>query len=175
MFRRSRTQKKNIARQKPKAVVLSCSDSRVPPELIFDQSLGDMFVVRVAGNALEASSMASIEYAVLKLGVKLILILGHESCGAIEAALSTPPGKSAGTTDLDHLIQLLRSHMKQGDLEAHDLKDKTLIAPVKHNIDGVAKEFLIRSPVLKKEIEKNRVLIAKAVYHFKTGKVEFWD
>ncbi len=94
--------------QKPFAIVLSCSDSRVPPELIFDQGLGDLFTIRVAGNVLGSAQVASIEYAVEHLGAKLILVMGHESCGAIKAALEPVSKKGSGSTDLDWLVGSIR-------------------------------------------------------------------
>src|SRR5262249_7515934 len=78
-----------IADQKPEAIVLSCSDSRVPPELVFDQGLGELFTVRAAGEALSTSTVASIEYAIEHLGTHLLVVLGHESCGAVRAALES--------------------------------------------------------------------------------------
>ena len=82
--------------QKPGAIVVSCSDSRVPPELIFDQGLGDIFSVRTAGQALDTYSIASVEYAIEHLGSKVIVVMGHSSCGAVKAAATTPEGKSTG-------------------------------------------------------------------------------
>lgn len=79
--------------QAPNAIVLSCSDSRVPPEQIFDQGLGKVFTVRVAGNVLNSDAIASIEYAISHLGSHLIVVLGHDSCGAVSAAVTTPPEK----------------------------------------------------------------------------------
>jgi carbonic anhydrase len=96
-----------LAGQHPRAIVLACADSRVPPELVFDQGLGDLFVVRVAGEAVDAASVASIEYAIEHLGASLIVVLGHQSCGAVMAALTTPHGK-AGSPDLDALLDEIR-------------------------------------------------------------------
>jgi len=84
-----------VGGQSPFAVILSCSDSRVPPELIFDQGLGDLFVVRLAGNTVTRAGLESIDYAVSHLGTNLIMVLGHESCGAVKAALSECVSKPA--------------------------------------------------------------------------------
>src|SRR3990167_319467 len=93
--------KKDIARlatgQKPHTIVLSCSDSRVPPEIIFDQKLGEIFVIRTAGEVLDPMAIASIEYALEHLGSNLILVMGHTQCGAVKAALATIGGQDAGS------------------------------------------------------------------------------
>lgn len=97
--------------QHPWAVVLTCSDSRVPPELLFHCSLGDLFVIRSAGHTLNAIGMGSIEYAVLHLGVRLVLVLGHTNCGAVAAALDSPPTRPAG--NLSDLIASFKPAISQ--------------------------------------------------------------
>lgn len=109
----SATIKKLSEGQKPHAIVLSCSDSRVPPEIIFDQKLGEVFVVRTAGQSLDSMAIASIEYAVAHLGSNLILVMGHESCGAVKAALSTLNGGDAGSPSLNKLVGDLHPRLKR--------------------------------------------------------------
>src|SRR5438046_9167052 len=109
------------ASQHPFAIVLSCSDSRVPPEIVFDQGLGDLFVVRVAGNVIDDQSLGSIEYAVDHLAVRLIVVLGHQRCGAVTAAKATiaANGKAPGDiTSLGRSIEAGVEETTKCDLEA---------------------------------------------------------
>lgn len=158
--------------QKPEAIILSCSDSRVPPELVFDQGLGDLFTIRVAGNVLGAATVASIEYAVEHLGSRLIVVLGHESCGAVKAALSTPVGTSIGSPDLDQLVSTI-----QPTLEGTDRKiaaqDTLLRAPVMANASFVAKRLVTRSPIIRKHVESGNLKIVTGIYGLESGKVDF--
>ncbi|MFN0151744.1 MAG: carbonic anhydrase [bacterium] len=105
--------------QKPHAIILSCSDSRVPPEILFDRGLGDVFVVRVAGNVLSDVATASIEYAVEHLGAPLIVVMGHESCGAVKAAL-TLKAEDAGSFDLTSLVASIQQNLAMPRADAHD-------------------------------------------------------
>lgn len=160
--------------QQPKAIILSCSDSRVPPEHVFDQGLGDIFTIRVAGNVLGAASVASIEYAVEHLGSKLIVVMGHESCGAVKAALGTPASESAGSPDLDNLLSAIRPGLESQDRSIAS-KDKMLRKPVISNVNFVADRLMTRSKIVRKHVESGQVKIARGIYSLETGKVEFWD
>ncbi|HUP57760.1 MAG TPA: carbonic anhydrase, partial [Bdellovibrionota bacterium] len=114
--------------QSPFAVVLTCADSRVPPELIFDRGLGDLFVVRVAGNVVMPSTLASIEYATSALGTPLCLVLGHSRCGAVTAAVETRCEKSAALTPyLDLLIGKIRPAARRVTRCSHDLSPEEVI------------------------------------------------
>lgn len=156
--------------QKPHAIVLSCSDSRVPPEILFDQKLGEIFVVRTAGQSLDSSAVASIEYAVSHLGSNLIVVMGHESCGAVKAALSTLSGGDAGSPSLNKLV---------GDL--HPRLARFSRAPASagfmneswSNVEGVANDLAARSEIIQKSIESGEVKIEKALYHLGSGSVEW--
>lgn len=159
--------------QSPHSIVLSCSDSRLPPELIFDQGLGKLFVIRVAGNGLEAEGVASIEYALEHLGSKLIVVLGHERCGAVSAALKTPPGTSAGSKSLDVLVASIQGRLGS-TLSEEDRKDARLRTAVKVNVDGVAKDLLDRSPMVKAKVDAGEVAVVRAVYVLDSGEVQFW-
>lgn len=160
--------------QRPFAVVLSCSDSRVPPEVVFDQGLGDVFVVRNAGHVLDAGPIASVEYALEHLGARLIVVMGHESCGAVKAALSTPVGKSAGSVDLDRLVAKIRPHL--GSLKPMS-SDKLLRGPVKANTAGVARELVKKSAIVRDKLQHQEVSLVTAIYGLSSGQVEFnmWD
>ena len=155
--------------QNPFAVIVSCSDSRLPPELIFDQGLGDIFSIRTAGNVIGDFELGSVEYAVEHLHCKLILVLGHEDCGAIHAYTT-----SENEVHKDH-IQNLITYIGSED-EIKNIRDS-----LKYNID-----FLVRAnithgvnllksstPVLKPLVDKNEINIIGAYYDLDTGKVLF--
>jgi carbonic anhydrase len=162
--------------QKPSAIILSCADSRVPPELVFDQGLGELFTIRVAGNVLGAATVASIEYAIEHLGSRLIVVMGHESCGAVKAALSTGRGKSAGSADLDVLVSMIQPAIEtsEGRMPASALEDKTLRKPVMQNVNWVADRLVSRSRLIRKKVEAGQVQIVRAIYGMESGQVDFW-
>jgi carbonic anhydrase len=149
--------------QSPFAIILSCADSRAIPELIFDTGLGDLFVVRVAGNIANTSSIASIEYAVANLGSSLIVVMGHQSCGAVTAAVE---GGDLGK-NLNHLVD----HIKPAISKARD----------PHSIDEVihvnaihTKESLLKNSTIIAEAFQSKTLdIVSAYYSLETGKVEW--
>ena len=158
--------------QHPHTIVLSCSDSRVPPELIFDQGLGDLFVVRSAGHVVGKSDIGSIEYAVEHLHAKLIVVMGHESCGAVKAAIDTPPGKSTGSPNIDSIVAAIQPNIK-GIKVAKD--DQTFREPVKANVAATVKQLMRDSSIIREGIEKGELMIAQGIYSLSTGKVDFWD
>lgn len=144
--------------QHPYAIILSCADSRVVPELAFDAGLGELFVIRVAGNIANSSSIASIEYAVAHLGVKLILVLGHESCGAVTAALSD----SDNGYNLNHLLMHIQPARVASD-------DKSVDAVVRKNAEMTAEELRNRSSII---AGADDLVILPAFYHLDSGRVE---
>ena len=156
--------------QHPSTIVVSCSDSRVPPEIVFDAGLGEIFTVRTAGEVVDAAALASIEYAVEHLGAAAIVVMGHESCGAVKAALSTPKGKSAGSPSLDKLVAAIRPNIAGA---AGDAEDKTLLTPVKANARGIAAQLVHDSEIIHEAVRHHKVKIESAVYHLDSGKVEF--
>jgi len=149
--------------QQPFAIVLSCADSRVVPELAFDTGLGELFVVRVAGNIANTSSIASIEYAVAHCGSKLIVVMGHESCGAVTAAVSGG--------DNGHNINQLLSHITPA-IQASG-KDAGIATIVKKNAQMVADDLVQRSAIIKKAVDSGDVKIVPAYYNLGSGKVDF--
>ena len=157
--------------QKPHAIVLSCADSRVPPEIVFDQELGEIFVIRVAGEALDSSVIASIEYAVEHLDPHLLVVMGHTQCGAIEATLKTKEGSSAGSEALDKLLADIRPRLKsipEGKGSANLEIESTV------NADGVARDLLKRSEIIKKRVDSGDLVIKPALYRMDSGKVSFY-
>ena len=156
--------------QSPFAVIVSCSDSRVPPELIFDQGLGDVFSIRTAGNVIGDYELGSIEYAVEHLHCNLIVVLGHEDCGAIQAYASSTGDQHNG----DHIQNLI-------NYIAAEEEEKSIPDSLRSNIDILVKanishgvNFLKSStPVLKHLVDKNEVKIIGAYYDLDNGKVLF--
>lgn len=152
--------------QHPFVVILSCSDSRVPPEIIFDQGLGDIFEIRNAGNVLDKHTIGSIEYAVMHLGVKLVVIMGHQDCGAVAATLS-------GTHETKYIESLKRSiepAVKKCEKEGNVSSD----AVVKAHVILDIQELLSQDTELNKYMKENNVKIVPAYYHLDSGKVEFF-
>ena len=154
-----------VGGQEPYAIILSCADSRVVPELAFDAGLGELFVVRVAGNVANSSSIASIEYAVAHVGSKLIVVLGHESCGAVTAAVA---GGDNGY-NLNHLLAHISPAISASG-EGADINDV-----VKKNVEVTINELNSRSPIIREATTNGDVKILGAYYNLNTGKVDFLD
>jgi carbonic anhydrase len=150
---------KTVAKQEPFAAVLSCADSRVPVEIIFDQSIGHLFVNRVAGNLVTPELIASLEYGVAVLGVKAILVLGHANCGAISAAIAAKAVPGQISVLYQHLIPAIAG--AKGDMPL----------AVKMNAAYQAKLLAESSTVIAKAIKENGVKVASGVYDLGTGKV----
>lgn len=148
--------------QDPWAIVLSCADSRVVPELAFDTGLGELFVLRVAGNIANTDTIASIEYAVAHLGTTVIVVLGHESCGAVGAALQ---GGDNGY-NLNHLLaQIEPAKAQAGSSDVNDV--------VKKNAELSAKDLYSRSQIIQKAVDSGDLKIVSAFYNLGSGKVDF--
>jgi carbonic anhydrase len=157
--------RKELAKgQHPFAVILTCADSRVSPELLFDTGLGELFVLRVAGNIADPAVVGSIEYAVEHLHAPLIVVLGHESCGAVAAAIDGSPLPG----DLGWLIK----QVKLGD-KLPDRKDAKLAAGVRNNLKAAAADLELRSKIIHEEVRHKKVSIVSGVYSLKTGKIEW--
>lgn len=162
-----------IARgQTPFAVLVSCSDSRVPPELLFGRGLGELFIVRNAGNTVDTTALGSIEYAVAVLGVPLIVVMGHERCGAVEAALSVVEKKTVYPGSLNEMLRpilppatIARASGAKGD-ELIDLA-------VRENVRHVVARLRKSEPLLMDPIRSGKVQIVGARYDLDDGKVEF--
>lgn len=150
--------------QTPYAIVLSCADSRVVPELAFDTGLGELFTVRVAGNVANTSSIASMEYAVAHLGTKVIVVMGHESCGAVTAAIN---GGDNGY-NLNHLL----SHITPS-VEAGDKNDVNAV--VKLNAKMTSDELIARSSIIGGAVKEGKLKIIPAYYNLGSGAIEFMD
>lgn len=153
-----------IKGQSPWAIILSCADSRVAPELTFDAGLGELFVIRVAGNTANTESIASIEYAVAHLGTKLIVVLGHESCGAVGAAISGG--------DNGHNLNVLLAHLNPA---VSAFGDGPMDKVVKTNAQNQANDLAKRSSIISEKMtgKEDSVEIVSAYYHLEDGAVEF--
>jgi carbonic anhydrase len=152
--------------QHPPAMVLTCSDSRLPPELLLDQGLGDLFVVRTAGNVIDSIAIASFEYAAEHLGSRLLLVLGHEKCGAVTAAVK---GGAPGSPHLKALVAEISPAVEPLRSQAHgdDLIHKSVAA----NALREAMRLREDSPILKELAEKHQVEVMAAVYDLESGKI----
>ena len=151
--------------QHPFAVVLSCADSRVVPELIFDQGLGDLFVIRVAGNIAKDKVLGSIEYAVKFLGTKLIIVLGHENCGAV--------GASLGNEDPGGHIGAIIEKIKPAVYMAKRLEGDHLTNSIQVNAQLVSEEIKDSQPILSQSVKNDGVEVVPAYYELSTGYVKF--
>lgn len=156
--------------QKPHTIVLSCSDSRVPPEVLFDQKLGEIFVIRTAGETLDFGAIGSIEYALEHLGTNLILVMGHSSCGAVKAALSTLNGADAGSPALNKLVHDLHPHLRT--FASTPVSEGAMLEGWA-NTEGVAKDLVQRSQIVRDALNTGEVKIQTALYNLNTGAVEF--
>jgi len=154
--------------QHPFAVILSCSDSRVPPEIVFDQGLGDLFVVRVAGNVMDDHGLGSIEYAVDHLGARLIVVLGHQSCGAVKAAKETIAAKGKAPGHIQSLVTAIKPVV---EATAKDDLDTTVKANVKHVVQALRSS----TPILKAKVDSGEVQVIGGYYSLDTGAVSLLD
>lgn len=156
--------------QNPRAVVLSCSDSRVPPEHVFDQQLGEVFVVRTAGNVADKVALGSIEYAVEHLGTPVIVVLGHRSCGAVKATVEAHKTHAHVHGNIGEIVKLVEPAVAQAEkAKAPDL----LNASIDANASIEAKALVKKSPVIAELVKDGRVKIVTAIYDLETGKVSF--
>jgi len=150
--------------QNPHAAVLSCSDSRVPPEVVFDQGLGDLFVVRSAGESADPLSVGSLEYAVEHLGTTEIVVMGHQHCGAVTAACG---GEKTESPNLLAVVSPITSSCAAADKKQADPMD----LPIKDHVHSVAMALLAKSPMLKHAVAEHKLTIVEAYYSLDTGAV----
>ena len=161
----SARRKELVDGQDPHAIILSCADSRVAPELAFDMGLGEIFVLRVAGNVANTSTIASIEYAVAHLGTQVIVVLGHQSCGAVTAAM----GGGDNGYNLNHLL----AHVAPAIAASPDGSPVDTV--VEKNAQLNAEELKNRSSIIGDAVNSGKVKIVSAFYSLETGEVKFLD
>jgi carbonic anhydrase len=150
--------------QKPFAVIVGCSDSRIPPEILFDQGIGDIFVIRLAGNIVDDTALGSVEYAVDHLGTRLVVVLGHAKCGAVTAA--TQGGEAHG--HIGSIVQLIIPAVEKARAKSGDLIDNS----IKENARLVAATISSSKPILSKMVEDGKIAVVPAYYNIDTGMVE---
>ena len=153
--------------QKPFAIVITCSDSRVPPELLFDQGLGDIFVIRVAGNVVDSIALGSIEYGAEHLHAPLIFILGHTKCGAVTATLEAK-GKPEG--NIGAIVQKITPAADAAKKKG-GTKDEILETAIQENMKNVYKDIMNKSKIIPELVHEGKVKIVAGEYDITTGKI----
>ena len=162
--------KEVVAGQKPEAIILGCADSRVPPEVIFDEGIGDLFVVRVAGNVSEPATTGSIEYAAEHLHVPLVVVLGHHKCGAVKA---TAEAHGPVEGNIGEIVKELQPAVAAA--KANPGKRGLVDDAVHENAKLVAGQLVSESKVLEHLVHEGKVKIVTAVYDLETGRVEWGE
>ena len=159
-----------VGGQRPFATILACSDSRVGPEIVFDQGLGDLFVIRVAGNVVDDIVIGSIEYSVIHLGVPLIMVLGHEHCGAVTAtvnALAGKPSEEDRETKIGSLAELIAPAVRAVPGGAQDKVEAAVVLNAQH----AASALLSDSSAVRERVRTGRLRVVSARYSLDNGKV----
>lgn len=167
-----------IARsQSPIAVLVSCSDSRVPPELLFGRGLGELFIIRNAGNTVDTVALGSIEYAVTQLNVPLVVVMGHERCGAVDAAVSVVEKQTVFPGSMGRMVEpiipsVLQARTALGPKHTHD---ELLDASVKRNVQRVVSRLRESEALLVEPLRAGKLMIVGARYDLDDGRVEFFE
>lgn len=163
--------------QEPYAIILGCSDSRVPAEIVFDQGLGDLFVIRVAGNIVAPSQIGSVEFAVSQFGTRLVIVLGHSQCGAICATIEElRHGQGSSSENIHAIVKRVKPSIE--GLMATELKnDKDALEKeaVRANVRASANQLRHGSAIIEKLIETDGLVVVGAEYSLESGVVDFFD
>jgi carbonic anhydrase len=174
----TRKRRKQVASaQQPFAIILGCSDSRVPAEIVFDQGLGDLFVIRVAGNIVAPSQIGSVEFAAERYGVRLVVVLGHTQCGAVLATLEelsrpTPEQSRNLQSIVDFIRPSVQSLLEAGAAHSHDALVRLAVrANVRVSVDHLRHG----SDIVEGLIQNNGLLVVGAEYSLETGEVDFFE
>jgi len=162
--------------QEPSAIILGCSDARVPAEIVFDQGLGDLFVIRVAGNVVASSQVGSVEFAVDRFGTRLVVVLGHSQCGAIQATLEALQGGGAQSRGLRSIVDRVRPSVETL-LETELKNDRASLVhhAVRANIRMSVHQLRYGSEILEHHSQANGLMVVGAEYSLETGRVDFFD
>ena len=166
-----------VAGQEPFAIILGCSDSRVPAEIIFDQGLGDLFVIRVAGNIVAPSQVGSVEFAAERFGTRLVVVLGHSMCGAVQATLEELERPTENRSpNLRSIVDRIRPSVEALlETELRQNPDALVQHAVRANIRASANHLRHGSRILEQLIQRDGLLIVGAEYSLETGFVDFFD
>lgn len=154
--------------QEPIAAILGCADSRVPPEIVYDQGFADLFVVRVAGNVSAVAELASLEYAVAVLHVPLIVVLGHTKCGAVEAAIKNKPLPG----NLPELVKMIRPAVEEAS-KTKGTAEELFARSIDKNVELSISEMMKRSPVIKGAVDSKKLKIVGALRHITDGHIDW--
>lgn len=169
-----------VHKQQPKAIILGCSDARVPVELIFDQGLGELFVIRVAGNVVAPTQIGSIEFAAEKFGTRLVVVLGHSHCGAVTACIESLVNPQHYAPNLQSIVDRIRPSV----LNLHEIAtaggedvdmDELIDRSVRANVSMSVSQLKHGSRILEDMVKAGDLLIVGAEYDVATGKVVFFD
>ena len=162
--------------QAPFAIVLGCSDSRAPAELVFDQGLGDLFVIRVAGNVVAPSQVGSVEFAAERYNTRLVVVLGHSQCGAIAATIEDIRTGPHSSNNLRSIVNRIRPSV-EGLFETDLVQDEVALTAtaVRANVRASTNHLRHGSPLLEKLTQDHGLLVVGAEYSLDTGKVDFFD
>jgi carbonic anhydrase len=166
-----------VAGQEPFAIILGCSDSRVPAEIVFDQGLGDLFVIRVAGNIVAPSQIGSVEFAAELSGARLVVVLGHSTCGAVLATLEELERPQENRSpNLRAIVDRVRPAVEPLLATEHTNDPDALVQQaVRANIRASVKQLQRGSPILEQLIREDELLVVGAEYSLETGRVDFFD
>lgn len=160
--------------QSPSAIILTCSDSRVPTEILFDKGIGDLFVIRVAGNVISQTTIASIEYAAMVLNTPLCVVMGHTQCGAIQAALNKATGKSLPTTHnidglLEKIVPSVKHTVNSSEVDGEALLHNCVVQNIQNQVVAIRE----MSPALNKLADDGKFRVVGALYNLHDGEVNF--
>jgi len=162
-----------VSGQAPFAIIVGCSDSRVPVELVFDANLGDLFVIRVAGNVVDATVAGSAEFAAANFGSKIVVVLGHTACGAVAATLGEMQNPTADLSpNLRSIVDSIKPSLQH--LKTTEVNDSISLG-VKANVLQSVKRLASQSKLLKQMVDEGELMIIGAQYDLKSGEVEFFD
>ncbi|MFL6513974.1 MAG: carbonic anhydrase [Chthoniobacterales bacterium] len=166
-----------VTGQEPFAIILGCSDSRVPAELVFDQGFGDLFVIRVAGNIVAPSQVGSVEFAASKFSTRLVVVLGHSQCGAVTAALDELQGLgSTQSKNLRSIVDRVRPSLETlVEIPGANDREALIEEGVRANVRASANHLRHGSELLETLIRSDGLMVVGGVYSLETGKVEFFD
>ncbi len=168
---------KLLSGQQPFAVILGCSDSRVPAEIVFDQGLGDLFVIRVAGNIVAPSQIGSVEFAVSQFGTRLVVVLGHSRCGAILATIDQlRRGGSSSSANINAIVDRVKPSI-QGLMETDLVNDQDALvcSAIRANVRASVAQLRHGSAIIERHIAEHGLMVVGAEYSLETGEVEFFD
>jgi carbonic anhydrase len=166
---------RDLTDQQPFAIVLGCSDSRVPVEIVFDQGIGDLFVIRIAGNVVASSQIASVEFAASRFDARLVVVLGHSRCGAVLATLESMRSAPDPHSRLGSITDRIRPAIQALETRAGASDDDLIEEAVRANVRASVEQLRHGSPLLEELIAEARLRVVAAEFSFDDGMVDFFD